>query len=606
MAKINILDETTINKIAAGEVVEKPVNVVKELVENAIDAGSSSISVEIKGGGIDYIRITDNGDGIEKSCIPMAFLRHATSKIRSIEDLLDLSSLGFRGEALSSICAVARVELITKTKDSPVGYRYCIEGGREMSFDEAGVPDGTTIIVRDLFFNTPARKKFLKSGASEGNLITELMERLILSHPEISFKYVVSGMLKLKGSGARDTMQDVYSIFGRDVSKGLVEVSFGSENCMITGFAGKPEIARGNRNCEVFFVNNRYVKSSILSSAAEEAYRPFLMQHRFPFCILFLDIPSEYLDVNIHPSKTEIKFADERHVYEWVKSALEEAVTRRELIPEVAAVNEEKKTVIQSPKVEAADVPEPFEIKRTVQYPEKDVSCDKTIIPDNIDLNRKETIPADDFSYEQETLFKKGFLGEENRSSHTVIGQIFNTYWIIEYDGKMYIIDQHAAHEKVIYERLKRQIEGNSITTQMISPPYIFSLSGAEETALSENLDAFIRLGFTIEHFGGREYALTSVPTELFGLSELEYIRSVIDELMESSRVIKPSEVNDRIATMACKAAVKGNMRMTFKEADALIDELLSLDNPYNCPHGRPVIVSFSKAEIEKMFKRIV
>ncbi len=588
MSTINVLDDKTINMIAAGEVVERPVNVVKELVENAIDAGSLNISIEIKGGGADYIRVTDNGCGIEKESIPLAFCRHATSKISSIEDLLGITSLGFRGEALSSIAAVSKVEMMTRQKDSLIGYRYRIEGGREMSLDEAGVPEGTTIIVRNLFYNTPARLKFLKSAVTEGGYITELVERLILSHPGIAFKYVLNGNLKLSSNGLGDTMSNLYSVFGRDAQKSLVEVTSETETCSVYGFVGKPETARGNRNFEIFFVNGRFIKSRILSSAVEEAYKAFLMQHRFPFTVLFLDIPSELIDVNVHPAKTEIKFLEERNVYSIVYDTVLSGITKRELIPE-ATVEEEHEIPESEVKI---PVPEPFEIKKVEKY--KEESAAKLII------EKEEAKPV------QETLFKEGFLGEEERAKHRIIGQVFDTYWIIEYDGKMYIIDQHAAHEKVLYERFSKQISENSVMSQLISPPYILSLSLSEEETVKRYLDVFSETGFVIEHFGGREYALSAVPTELFRLGELEYFKSLLDELSENPGAKEPSQIKDRIATMACKAAVKGNMRMSVREADALIDELLSLDNPYNCPHGRPTIVTFSKADLEKLFKRIV
>ncbi len=588
MSTINVLDDKTINMIAAGEVVERPVNVVKELVENAIDAGSLNISIEIKGGGADYIRVTDNGCGIEKESIPLAFCRHATSKISSIEDLLGITSLGFRGEALSSIAAVSKVEMMTRQKDSLIGYRYRIEGGREMSLDEAGVPEGTTIIVRNLFYNTPARLKFLKSAVTEGGYITELVERLILSHPGIAFKYVLNGNLKLSSNGLGDTMSNLYSVFGRDAQKSLVEVISETETCSVYGFVGKPETARGNRNFEIFFVNGRFIKSRILSSAVEEAYKAFLMQHKFPFTVLFLDIPSELIDVNVHPAKTEIKFLEERNVYSIVYDTVLSGITKRELIPE-ATVEEEHEIPESEVKIL---VPEPFEIKKVEKY--KEESAAKLII------EKEEAKPV------QETLFKEGFLGEEERAKHRIIGQVFDTYWIIEYDGKMYIIDQHAAHEKVLYERFSKQISENSVMSQMISPPYILSLSLSEEETVKRYLDVFSETGFVIEHFGGREYALSAVPTELFRLGELEYFKNLLDELSENPGAKEPSQIKDRIATMACKAAVKGNMRMSVREADALIDELLSLDNPYNCPHGRPTIVTFSKADLEKLFKRIV
>ncbi|MBO4890037.1 MAG: DNA mismatch repair endonuclease MutL [Lachnospiraceae bacterium] len=595
MSTINVLDDKTINMIAAGEVVERPVNVVKELVENAIDAGSANISIEIKSGGAEYIRVTDNGCGIERESIPLAFCRHATSKISSIEDLLSITSLGFRGEALSSIAAVSKVELMTRQKGALLGYRYRIDGGRELFIEEAGVPEGTTVIVRNLFYNTPARLKFLKSAVTEGGYITELVERLILSHPGISFKYVVNGTMKLSSSGMGDTEADLYSVFGRDAQKSLVEVSLQSENCSVSGFVGKPEIARGNRNFEIFFVNGRFIKSRILSSAVEESYKAFLMQHRFPFVVLYLDIPSELIDVNVHPAKTEIKFLEEQSVYDTVHKTVLEGITKRELIPDVQPLEarDDDTSEIEEVKEKAAfPVYEPFETRK--------IENSRQIAKDRIINENVKSEPV------QETLFKEGFLGEEARAKHRIIGQVFDTFWIIEYDGKMYIVDQHAAHEKVLYERFSKQISENAVMSQMISPPYILSLSSSEEETVKQYLDVFEETGFHIEHFGGREYAISSVPTELFRLGELEYFRTLLDDLSGEHSCKELPDIKDRIATMACKAAVKGNMRMSTAEADALIDELLSLDNPYNCPHGRPTIIAYSRSDLEKMFKRIV
>ena len=588
---IKVLDDTTINKIAAGEVVERPVSVVKELVENAIDSGASAVSIEIKGGGIDMIRVTDNGSGIEKDSIPTAFLRHATSKISSADDLTDIISLGFRGEALSSIAAVSQTEILTKTKNSILGYRYVIHGGKERSFDEAGVPDGTTIIVRNLFYNTPARKKFLKSAITEGGYINELIERLILSHPEISFKYVSNGSLKSSSDGKSDIASNIYTIFGRDAANKLIEVSSGSENMSVHAFVGKPELGRGNRNYELFFVNNRYIRSKVLSSAVEEAYKPYLMLHRFPFIILYIDIIPSLIDVNVHPAKTEIRFMDERAVFDTIVSLTTEGITKKELIPEADHDKE-----IQKPSepviIKPADVPEPFEDKRIPEYAEKITPQRQTI---------EETVrPV------QETLFKEGFLGPVNRARHKIIGQVFDTYWIIEYEEKLYIVDQHAAHEKVLYERFSKQIQSGKVASQMISPPHIVTLTGSEEETLKENMNVFAETGFTIEHFGGCEYAISSVPTDLFGMGECEYFTAILDDLSEGVKHSSIEQVKNRIATMACKAAVKGNMRLSYREADALISELLSCDNPYNCPHGRPTVISYSKADLEKMFKRIV
>ena len=594
MSKINILDDATINKIAAGEVVERPVSVVKELVENSIDSGATGISIEIKGGGIDYIRVTDNGCGIEKDSIQTAFCRHATSKIRSVEDLVNTSTLGFRGEALSSIAAVSQVELLTKTKDDILGYRYRISGGRSESFEEAGVPDGTTMIVRNLFYNTPARRKFLKSPVTESGYITSLMEKLILSHPGISFKYVVNGTVKLSGSGMSDAESDIYSIFGRDIQKSLVELYHEDGNCIIHGFAGKPEIARGNRNYELFFVNGRCITSKILSSATEEAYKPYMMLHKFPFVIMYIDIPSEMIDVNVHPAKAEIRFLDERSIYSAVLSAVTDAVTRKELIPSVTVSGQEDEKdhvdTHESPPV----IPEPFE-KAAIKH-----------INDNTEPRGRTKAAVKPEAPVQETLFKEGFLSEENKKRHRIIGQVFDTYWIIEYENRMYIVDQHAAHEKVLYERLVSQIHAGDVISQMISPPFIVSLSASQEDTLKKYTEIFRETGFETEHFGGREYALSAVPSELFGMSEQDYFLSIIDSLADETGKSTPGQIKDRIATMACKAAVKGNTRMSYAEADALITELLDLDNPYNCPHGRPTVISFSRTEIEKLFKRIV
>ena len=600
MSDIRVLDDATINKIAAGEVVERPVSVVKELVENAIDSGASNISIEIKGGGIDLIRVSDNGCGIAKDDIPQAFYRHATSKISSIEDLWGISSLGFRGEALSSIAAVSEVELITKKKNDILGHRYCINGGREMSFDEAGTPDGTSVIVKNLFYNTPARRKFLRSSTTEANYITELIERLLLSHPEISFKYVVNGTLKLSSNGRGDISSNIYTVFGRDIERSLVDISYESETVTVRGYVGKPEIGRGNRNFELFFVNDRYIKSRILSNAVEEAYKPYLMLHKFPFVILYLYIPSELLDVNVHPAKTEIRFLDEMTVHSVVYDAALEGITRRELIPEMTADNVNSGQMPEKKAEEMVEVmtapafvpPEPFESKRVKEYNSVNIKA----FADN----------ANEEEPEQETLFKEGLLGKVNKPKIRLIGQVFDTYWLMEFEGKLYVMDQHAAHEKVLYERLCKQIRNGEVYSQMIDPPYIVSLSSAEEDTVRAYADCFGSLGFTFEHFGGHEYALRSVPSELFGLTAPDYFRNVVDELSKDRILKEIPQIKDRIATMACKAAVKGNMKMSFAEADALINELFSLDNPYNCPHGRPTVISFSESELEKMFKRIV
>ena len=466
-----------------------------------------------------------------------------------------------------------------------------------MSFDEAGTPDGTTIIVRNLFYNTPARRKFLKSATTEGTYITELVERLLLSHPNISFKYIVSGNTKLSSNGLGDVLSNIYTVFGRDISRSLVDVSFECENCTISGFIGKPETARGNRNFELFFVNDRFIKSRILSSAVENAYKPYLMLHKFPFVILYIDIPSELLDVNVHPAKTEIRFLEEQSVYTYIFDTVAEGITRRELIPE--AVIPEKKIALDPvpaqtgirQEVETAP-PEPFETKLINEYKKAEV--------------KKAEEAMERAEFKQETLFKDGLLGEANKPKIKLIGQVFETYWIIEFEETMYIIDQHAAHEKVLYERISKQIAQNAVYSQMISPPVIVSLTPAEEDMMGKYIDVFESLGFTVEHFGGTEYAVSAIPSELFGMTGQDYFRNVLDGLENDKEIGRIAQVKDRIATMACKAAVKGNMKMSFIEAEALINELFTLDNPYNCPHGRPTVISFSETELEKLFKRIV
>lgn len=681
MAEIKVLDDKTINQIAAGEVVERPVSVVKELVENAIDAGAENISVEIKDGGISLIRITDNGSGIEKSSIRTAFLRHATSKINSALDLLTVKSLGFRGEALSSIAAVAQIELLTKTADSMFGIRYCLDGGREMSYDEVGIPDGTTIIVRNLFFNTPARRKFLKSPMTEGNYISELMERMILSHPDISFRYIVNGKEKLSSFGNNDVKHNIYNVFGRDMASLVIPVEYISEGLSIKGFIGKPETSRGNRLFEMFFVNSRFVKSSILSKAVEEAYKNYLMMHKYPFVCLYFDIDLQDIDVNVHPAKTEIRFLKEKELYDAIVSTILDALAEKELIVDILAKDSAFSTVnvaydsnkgndssdeyvrsttkndcglitsigdekelskndneIASPKNDAwqNEVTDSEDAEKIcdVSFNESNVNAEalrdetlengslsgeddyesdillstpepfetKRIIEQKSQLSSKEDIEV----VGQETLFSKEFLKKENIGLHKIVGQVFDTYWIVEFDNKMYIIDQHAAHEKVLYERFKAKIDSQKVNTQLLSPPIIVTLNLSEVDALTKHMDSFNCLGFEVEPFGGRDYAITGVPTDLYGLNEKEYFLEVLDDLALNSKVSDSKSVNDRIATMACKAAIKGNMRFSLEEAKALIDELLSLENPYNCPHGRPTIITYRKQEIEKLFKRIV
>lgn len=594
MKNINILDSNTIDKIAAGEVVERPSAVVKELVENSIDANANAVTIEIKDGGISFIRITDNGEGIDRSQVKKAFMRHATSKIKSIEDLISVTSLGFRGEALSSISAVGKVEFLTKTKTDFIGTRYVVEGGRECVFEDAGIPDGTTIIVRDLFFNVPARKKFLKSPSSEGNNITELIEHMILSHPNISFKYIYNGNVKLQSSGKNDIKSCIYNVYGRDIANGLIEVKSIRDDISIHGFIGKPELARATRNFEIYFVNNRFIKSTLIDRALEEAYKDYLMLHKYPTVFLYFEIPSHLIDVNVHPTKREIRFFEGEALKCYIVDVIKNALINKELIKEIVEEHHEK------PSVKESEInKEPFEtINHIIESSYNNYYSSEIEKEDeSTDINDKN---------EQLTLFDDKFISEESIKKHRIIGQLFNTYWLIEFENKLFIVDQHAAHEKVNYERLIKKLRNNENCSQNIYPPIVVSLSNAEAQYVTKYNENFLNVGFTIEHFGGLDYTISTVPMELLSQNPADYFHEMLDELMEGKNSKETETVNLKIATMACKASVKGNMHLSVFEADKLISELLTLENPYNCPHGRPTIISFSKYEIEKMFKRIV
>lgn len=594
MKNINILDSNTIDKIAAGEVVERPSAVVKELVENSIDANADAVTIEIKDGGISFIRITDNGEGIDRSQVKKAFMRHATSKIKSVEDLISVTSLGFRGEALSSISAVGKVEFLTKTKTDFIGTRYVVEGGRECVFEDAGIPDGTTIIVRDLFFNVPARKKFLKSPSSEGNNITELIEHMILSHPNISFKYIYNGNVKLQSSGKNDIKSCIYNVYGRDIANGLIEVKSTRDDISIHGFIGKPELARATRNFEIYFVNNRFIKSTLIDRALEEAYKDYLMLHKYPTVFLYFEIPSHLIDVNVHPTKREIRFFEGESLKCYIVDVIKNALINKELIKEIVEETHEK------PLVKESEInKEPFEtITHIIESSYNNYYSSEIEKEDeSTDINDKN---------EQLTLFDDKFISEESIKKHRIIGQLFNTYWLIEFENKLFIVDQHAAHEKVNYERLIKKLRNNENCSQNIYPPIVVSLSNAEAQYVTKYNENFLNVGFTIEHFGGLDYTISTVPMELLSQNPADYFHEMLDELMEGKNSKETETVNLKIATMACKASVKGNMHLSVFEADKLISELLTLENPYNCPHGRPTIISFSKYEIEKMFKRIV
>ena len=752
--QISVLDQSTIDKIAAGEVVERPASVVKELVENAIDAGASAVTVEIKGGGISFIRITDNGSGIARDQVPLAFLRHATSKIRQVEDLASISSLGFRGEALSSIAAVSQVELITKPHEDLMGTRYVIEGGREQGLEDVGAPDGTTFLVRNLFYNTPARAKFLKTPATESGYISSFIEQLALSHPYISFKYIQDGKTKLHTSGNDNLREVIYQVYGREITRELIEIHDVSPDgeMEISGFIGKPTVNRGNRNFENYYVNGRYVKSKVLMKAIEDAYHTYTMQHKYPFTALVIQIRGDDVDINVHPTKMEVRFSRQEEVYRQVFQAIRQALQQKELIPEVSVSDDSSKNSGQKEppekKAPHANGAEPFEIHRrqmeaaargrnvnlpfsrtsrtggTDRMPDADLRSSRSdaavpgsplhtemekapivsgrepaaegnipttdganrmtventhaaSAPNQAEPENMRTAPGTNQAAEEKTpttgaggsspaqpettgeghplnrsmppektepvrqqadtrqpqpmlretgsyqtaspeprepeekpvqmeLFDGKLLSQEARSRHRIIGQVFDTYWLVQMEDKLYIIDQHAAHEKVLYERIVAQIKRREVTSQLMSPPLIISLNLQEQEKLKRYLDVFASLGFEIEAFGGNEYSIRSVPQNLYGLTRREMFTEILDHLDDNPSDTTLEVLSDRLATMACKAAVKGNTSLSAQEARALIDELLELENPYTCPHGRPTIISMSRYELEKKFKRIV
>ena len=650
MAKIELLTQETIDKIAAGEVVERPASVVKELVENALDAGATAITVEIKEGGISFIRITDNGCGIDKNQVKLAFMRHSTSKIRTAEDLMNVSSLGFRGEALSSISAVARVELITKTYDDLTGTRYVIEGSNEIAFEEVGAPEGTTFLIKDLFYNVPARRKFLKTPQTEGSYISDIVEKLALSHPDVSFKFINGNQTKLHTSGNGNRKDLIYHIYGREIAASLLEVDYSGDIFSVSGFIGKPVITRGNRNYENFFVNGRYIKSALLSKSVEEGYKGFLMQHQYPFVVLYFKFKANTLDVNVHPTKMELRIDNNQEVYREVCDLVYGKLSHRDLIPNVPVKEEDRpKNIVREYK---ESIPEPFENRRLndiramvskdspyeVRYPERrpvpqfivdrtknpestGASVAKTLAEsvDSEEISKKLQVEEEVLGFEikkdsklvegvQQTLeeLSPAFMSKEARKKHKIIGQLFKTYWLIEYEDNLFIIDQHAAHEKVLYERTMSKLKEKEFTSQVISPPIIMSLDAREVEMLEKYRSQIERLGYEVEHFGGKEYMISAIPDNLFKVDMKDLFIEMLDDFSNLTGRETPELILEKVASMSCKAAVKGNDELSYAEMDALIEELLTLDNPYNCPHGRPTIISMSRYEIEKKFKRII
>ncbi len=678
MAHIKVLDQITIDKIAAGEVIERPASIVKELTENAIDAGADSVTVEIEDGGITLIRISDNGSGIEREDIHNAFLRHSTSKIESVDDLMHISSLGFRGEALSSIAAVTKVELITKPKEDTFGTRYVIEGGKEISMEDTGAPDGTTFLVRQLFYNVPARRKFLKTPMTEAGHVQDLLTRLALSHPEVAIRFVNNGQEKLRTSGSGKLKEVIYSIYGRETAANILELDYEKNGIGIRGFIGKPIITRGNRNYENIFVNGRYVKSAVISKAAEDAYKDFMMQHKFPFFVLHFLVDGETVDVNVHPTKMELRFQKQQAVYDAVFEAIHRRLLDQELIPQVTlpepkqpekakeqspspfllkpksgsgqsaapvsgpvSLPDADRTVsedtantriqpsVQSPaqpsaKAEPETKDEDYFIRkmreRVMSYHNRSSSAEitgKSAIFRSGDQRQEDRIKNaakenGNYTVEQKApkqldLFEENLLKREIRAEYRLIGQVFDTYWLVQFHDNLYIIDQHAAHERVLYERTLKEMKTREFTSQYLSPPIILNLSMQEAEVLNTHKDRFAQLGFEIEEFGGEAYAVRAVPANLFGIAKKELLLEMLDALSDGLNTsMTPELIDEKVASMSCKAAVKGNNRLSAREVDALIGELLLLDNPYHCPHGRPTIIAMSKRELEKKFKRIV
>ena len=638
MGKIAVLDKQTIDKIAAGEVVERPASVVKELVENAIDANASQIMVEIRGGGIEYLRITDNGSGLEKEDIPLAFLRHSTSKIRSAQDLTGITSLGFRGEALSSISAVSMVELITKTRKEVLGNRCYLEGGVQKELEEIGAPDGTTFVVRNLFYNTPARKKFLRSEMAEASAVHEMMTHLALSHPEIAFKLMIQNQMKLQTAGSGKLKDVIYHIYGREIAMQLLPITWEKGPIAIHGFLGKPEISRGNRNYENYFVNGRYVKSKILAKGIEDGYKSYMMQHRYPFVCLDIRIDGTFLDVNVHPTKMELRFGDQNLVYDTLQQGIKEVLSKKELIPEItlqdtgvgSKAGKAKETITDKEESNVLDKKKPVEklpLEKMWKTPEP---SKEPITPEDKNLeyfleqmrkrvkdrHRQEVQTSatpqtlrEENGYqkaEQLQLFDDKLLSKKAAVRHEIIGQVFGTYWLVQYGDKLYIIDQHAAHEKVLYERMMKSLWEQNCQSQLLSPPVILNLTMPEEQLYRMYQSYFADMGFEIEEFGEQAYAVRAVPANLPGLDRTDVLIELLDSLSEISGRISSESLLDKVASMSCKAAVKGKHQMSSLEAKALIDELLTLENPYHCPHGRPTIISMTRYELEKKFKRII
>jgi DNA mismatch repair protein MutL len=632
---IKLLDTHTINKIAAGEVVERPASVVKELVENSIDAKASSITVEIKNGGIDLIRVTDNGVGIPSEEVEIAFLRHATSKIETELDLNKVLSLGFRGEALASIAAVSSIELISKTSESLTGKRVEVQGGRVLQSEEIAAPSGTTFIMRHLFMNVPARKEFLKSPSSEGARITDYMYKLALGHPQISFKYIQNNKLLFQTLGNYDLNSAVLKLYGKEISKECVPFVYEEKGIKLTGLLGKPTLTKGNRHFEFFFINGRFIKSPLLQRALESAYKTLVMVGKFPFGIIHLEINPEEVDVNVHPTKLEVRFKQEQLIYDVVYQGIKNSLQEQILMPTIVKPIKEEKPK-PAPKEEWAvqslfEKPNPqktFSFEK-IQHEMKNqvvketptasfIKLDSDIKPDTEVINSKATTiqskPTNNTITQEVTSAKQSSQQQvqepkEKRLQlgldYAIIGQLFQTYWLVSYEEKVLLIDQHAAHERVLYERYMKAFTKGTVQTQMLLVPETISLTPREFNLLEEHQQVLEGLGFRFEHFGENAVLIREVPylfNHPIGTEELKEMLEKLDVLdLKNAYDLK----EDTIITMSCKHAVKAKDKLEKQECMALIKELLELENPYSCPHGRPTILVITEKEIEKLFKRI-
>ncbi|MBQ9280062.1 MAG: DNA mismatch repair endonuclease MutL [Clostridia bacterium] len=696
MGSIVLLDELTINQIAAGEVIERPANVVKELVENSLDAGATSVTVEIENGGITLIRITDNGKGIAPDDVELAFERHATSKIRRAEDLIKVSTMGFRGEALASIAAIAKVELVTRTKDSEMGTKIVVEGGDILSKEECGAPFGTTITIRELFFNTPVRYKFLKKDFTEGGYIETAVERIALINPDVAFKLINNRKEVIRTSGSASMTDVVYNVFGKDIAQNIVDVNFEFENIKVTGVVGKPEIARSNRSNQLFYVNGRFIKDKTLSAATEEAYRTLIPHGKFGFCVLNIQLPAELVDVNVHPAKLEVRFSEEGKVFKAVHYAIKNTLLGADLIREDKRIDgtpnepvKENTTKFDTSAVagsafsmgEALYNPEG---KKSVHDYKTSITSDTNVIPledlkkekrslfnlfkgkaetevdEETSLEKEYVIEVEETNSDNNSIIQK-MEEEENKSvqkrfadaveiedpnilenlkvenitssdkgdvegnetqeiksfyeqdfnekapipEYEILGVAFNTYIFIQLDDDVYILDQHAAHERVLFEKIRENFyRAGGKETQMLLLPDILEVSKKDMHMIKNHLDLFEQAGFAIEEFGENTIKINGVPAICFEMNTKDLFMDILDGIDITNRTNAHDIEQKFIATVACKAAVKANMKLDIKEIRGLLDQLMLIENPFTCPHGRPTAIRISKTEIEKKFER--